>query len=174
MSSPATTTDLSVGFNRPPAMAKRRLARSRRPDEGDDLGALDRQGRVVEGDRGLASHLVDLADSSQLQGWGVGGRWRVRCLVHEELPIADAGSMRSTRRSENAPPRKAARNRKTRFPAALAGRRSNGMDPGGSARSMATAIEVPMSDAMAVITNTWTNTPLNRRPEVAPTALRTP
>ena len=101
MSWPATHTVPSVGREDAAGdRAQGRLAGPGRADERDDLVVVEGEGGVVERDHFFVARGVDLAHGLQAQG---------RCrVVHDDLPIADAGSTRSTRRSENALPTMAA------------------------------------------------------------------
>ncbi len=78
--------------------AQRGLARSGRADERDDLVVADGEGRVVERDHLFVAGGVHLAHRVQCAAPAR------RAVLHDDLPIAEAGSTRSTRRSEKALP----------------------------------------------------------------------
>ncbi len=102
MSSPATTTRPSVGDRMPPAIEQRVVL----PDpDGPTRATISScsivSGRVIQRDDFFVAGGIHLAHRLQLQCWHT-------IRAHEDLPIADAGSTRSRRRSENALPTTAA------------------------------------------------------------------
>ncbi len=129
------------------------------PDERHDLVVTDGQGGVIERDDFFVAGGIHLAHRLELQR---GQRSVGRC-DHEALPMAEAGSTRSTRRNENALPTMAASTSATLLMTTRLGSSWYGMAPGGNTTSSSTANPVPTTAAISATMAACATTPPEER-----------